>query len=396
MSHPNPGSRNPPLYRSDGLLDTLADYIQTKSGAAQLRQQNLEEEKQRQEEYQRRVEADVVGVEPYSLFFGRATQDPSVGFQLAPADLWPGTAAAKAGLLSAAAIPVGMWARHAWKSAPTPGTLGAFGYHGTPHRWESVPGAPLGKPDISKVGTGEGAQAYGHGFYVSEQPGVARTYKDYLTDAATRFVDKEGIGFKPYTVFNTIAKSVYRVGGATKNNAEEIAYQVLAKMRRGDSLVDFEKAVLQSDVFDTNIKQRYLAAIETAKKYRTVKSEGSLYKFDIPDADIDKMLDWDAPLKGQGQYVARLAHKYGVADTADGGTLVEVMNRRLGSKRASQVLNSSGIPGIKYYDQQSRGFVTRLQASTAGATPEALEKATRNFVIFDEDLLNRIKVLERN
>ena len=43
-------------------------------------------------------------------------------------------------------------------------------YHGTPHTIK-------GKFDISKVGTGEGAQAYGHGMYFAEAPQVAETYK---------------------------------------------------------------------------------------------------------------------------------------------------------------------------------------------------------------------------
>jgi hypothetical protein len=50
-------------------------------------------------------------------------------------------------------------------------------YHGSPHRINNVDEQnPLGKFDLSKVGTGEGAQAYGHGIYLAESPDVARTY----------------------------------------------------------------------------------------------------------------------------------------------------------------------------------------------------------------------------
>ena len=41
-----------------------------------------------------------------------------------------------------------------------PGMIGKTVWHGSPHKWDV--------PDISKVGTGEGAQAYGHGFYSAE------------------------------------------------------------------------------------------------------------------------------------------------------------------------------------------------------------------------------------
>jgi len=444
MSLLNPAPLKPPLYRPDGLLDTLADYIQTKSGAAQLRQQNLEEEKRRQEEYQRRVEADVVGVEPYSLFFGRATEDPSVGFQLTPADLWPGSAAVKAGLLGAAAIPAGIWARHAWKSAPTPGTLGAFGYHGTPHQWAPEPSYPLGRPDLSKVGTGEGAQVYGHGIYFSEEPEVAGMYAQLLKPTDELFDLRLG------------GVQIYRRGtpvdyGPRSNDPAEHALAILqedALIREWDlkqahqmggekGLINTFKDMLYDRIdyakeeapeylpFFNEVRKKLARHIGT--KINIKKGESSFYKTDIPDSDIAKMLDWDAPLKVQGQHVDRLAHKYGVANTADGGTLVEVMGRKLGQKRASKVLNSSGIPGIKYLDQQSRQFLkvtpktheigklagqpswgffdkksgymdTDLPLFTKESEARAwLEgKRTRNFVISDEDLLDRIKILERH
>ena len=41
-------------------------------------------------------------------------------------------------------------------------------YHGSPHKFD--------KFDASKIGTGEGAQAYGHGLYLAENPGVATDY----------------------------------------------------------------------------------------------------------------------------------------------------------------------------------------------------------------------------
>ena len=46
---------------------------------------------------------------------------------------------------------------------------GAIVYHGSPHKFD--------KFDASKTGTGEGAQAYGHGLYFAENPEVARTYQ---------------------------------------------------------------------------------------------------------------------------------------------------------------------------------------------------------------------------
>ncbi len=46
-------------------------------------------------------------------------------------------------------------------------------YHGSPHDFDRF--------DLSKIGTGEGAQAYGHGLYFAENEGVAKGYRDTLS-----------------------------------------------------------------------------------------------------------------------------------------------------------------------------------------------------------------------
>ena len=70
----------------------------------------------------------------------------------------------------------------------TPRTLnpqkGAIVWDGSPHRFEQF--------NASKIGTGEGAQAYGHGLYFAENPEVARAYaKDapYKTFLGTEAID---------------------------------------------------------------------------------------------------------------------------------------------------------------------------------------------------------------
>jgi hypothetical protein len=46
---------------------------------------------------------------------------------------------------------------------------GIKAYHGSPHDFDRF--------DINKIGTGEGAQAYGHGLYFAENPKVAENYR---------------------------------------------------------------------------------------------------------------------------------------------------------------------------------------------------------------------------
>ncbi|MEB3269991.1 MAG: hypothetical protein VKJ09_15730, partial [Leptolyngbya sp.] len=51
-------------------------------------------------------------------------------------------------------------------------------FHGSPHDFDRF--------DMSKIGTGEGAQAYGHGLYFAESPDVARAYRDTITKNQAR------------------------------------------------------------------------------------------------------------------------------------------------------------------------------------------------------------------
>ena len=53
-------------------------------------------------------------------------------------------------------------------------------FHGTPHTLAPEAGAPLGKFRTSKIGTGEGAQAYGHGLYFAGKREVAEHYRQAL------------------------------------------------------------------------------------------------------------------------------------------------------------------------------------------------------------------------
>ena len=51
---------------------------------------------------------------------------------------------------------------------------GITAYHGSPHEFDQF--------DTSKIGTGEGAQSYGHGLYFAESEPVAKKYRDKLSN----------------------------------------------------------------------------------------------------------------------------------------------------------------------------------------------------------------------
>ena len=226
-------------------------------------------------------------------------------------------------------------------------------WHGSPHRFNNADEAnPMGKFDISKVGTGEGAQAYGHGIYNAERKDVAQGYQRDLSDAAERPASQQAEAF--YNALNPMAS------GAVFHKGRMYA--------KDDFISAFENGKM--DAFDFSPAQR--TAVE--KEF-----SGYLYESDLPDEDIAKMLDWDAPLSEQPQAVRDAVQSVVRLTQAELDTMpVKMIYEMIGSpQEASAALNKAGIPGIKYLDRGSR----------------ASGEGTRNFVSFDP---TRAKILSRN
>mgnify|MGYP003131952544 CR=1 FL=1 len=97
-----PQRRRPLLAQEEPLplLQQVQGYHQNQSGAQQLYQQNMAEQARRQAEYQRRLAADEVGIEPFSFFLGTQSENPNppLSSYIAPVDFIPGGAQVKASL----------------------------------------------------------------------------------------------------------------------------------------------------------------------------------------------------------------------------------------------------------------------------------------------------------
>jgi len=236
------------------------------------------------------------------------------------------------------------------------GLLAQALFHGTPHKFDVF--------DLNKIGTGEGAQAYGHGLYFAENPGVARSYVTAGNANAS-------------TVSATSGQLAQRYLYAGRNDPDE-AVRLIGELR--DEVADFG---------DT----KKLAEIDEAVSIiRGEKSAGHLYEVDIPDETIGKMLDWDAPLSEQPQVVKdaiannpEFAKKVRMATDSFGelkGEQIYEVAAQLPSGgmsrsqvEASNLLNEAGIPGIRFLDGSSR---------KAG-------EGTRNIVVFNPDDIREVK-----
>ena len=226
------------------------------------------------------------------------------------------------------------------RAAPAPaGSLGMHTWHGSPHRFPPTAKNPLGEFDPTKIGTGEGAQSYGVGAgYLAENRTTGQTYNPNpgIADAAW---------------------------------AKSMKYWT-DKLARNDNPV--------------------VAAKEIAiLKEKLANQTGYLYKVDLPDEQIAKMLDFNKPLKDQSSEIQNAMQTLVKTDALGRPTGVSIdlnMNgqwayERLagirGAKYAAEAMRKENITGIKYLDAGSRGA----------------SKETRNFVVFDPAHMD---ILERN
>ena len=243
------------------------------------------------------------------------------------------------------------------RANPEAGLLALTGYHGSPHRFS--------KFDASKIGTGEGAQAYGHGIYFAESPDIANYYK------TTTAVDKYETAAGPLRSSDLVDALVANAGDIQPQLQSAYmakANEIVRDLIMGENPESIAKAIRESKYART-----YSGLADSVEKLNPVKASGVVYTVDIPDEMISKMLDWDKPLNQQPKTFQDLIYKlprfqdsYVVSKTTGGEAYGELSGTLGGSAKASQVLRQAGIPGIRYLDEGSRGT----------------GKGTSNFVVF--------------
>ena len=270
-------------------------------------------------------------------------------------------------------------------------------WHGTPHVWPPEPGFPHGRPRLDKMGSGEGAQAYGWGWYSAQAQDVAKGYQTTLT-----------------------ADRGFDFGGKSGLTREQV--QDLVNAREGKKYLDgvslpsgVADRVIDDIVYGSKgrpLPRQYKPGSERAALYQKLVNEirhtddGSLYQLDIPDDVMPKLLDWDKPLSEQSSLVRDALKRW--AESAAGRWETGRMGERRfvepgrkvnlalrgatamtgeafygmvgDQKSASEALKALGIPGLRYLDGSSRNK----------------GEGTYNYVIWDQNVLDRIALLERN
>ncbi len=256
---------------------------------------------------------------------------------------------------------------------PAPKPQGIRAYHGSPHDFDRF--------DINKIGTGEGAQAYGRGLYFAEAEDVAQSYRNNLSRFREMQWDGAPISDTPrnYNAFRDSMETPekWRVG--------KIVDYISS---RGGSHDDVLREARH--YFDDRKPEWKAAFDEVASRLKTSWKPGRMYEVKI-NADPETFLDWDKPLSQQSdnvkaalqgiypdglpggdvyQMMLHDAHTSAIAKGNNAGTSMPAV-----MQRATDDLRSMGVPGIKYLDQGSR----------------AAGQGSRNYVVFDDKLIEILR-----
>lgn len=270
--------------------------------------------------------------------------------------------------------------------------MGIKVYHGSPHDFDKF------ELSDKTIGTGEGAQAYGHGLYFAENEGVAKGYKEALVKAK----NEANPAFR-------LARDWQEQFSSPEQARKELDDWIEMFRKRGD-----EKSVKE---------------YEAVRDVMDNPNLGKTYEAEL-NASPDDFLDWDKPLSEQPKKVqAILKDKNGPWLEGGAGGSWRMRGSDYWKYRTSPGMNNPaelaaklkeyGIKGIRYLDAGSRVTPDELKITQEGvdywrqalkngggelaqkrldASIEHLKRleeraanGTNNYVVFDDKIIDIIK-----
>ena len=247
---------------------------------------------------------------------------------------------------------------------------GIRAFHGSPYDFERF--------DISKIGTGEGAQAYGHGLYFAENEDIAKSYRDTLS-----YDKRNSVKYDGERVRNLRFEDTTGADDVRENILDDIAGEMSFFDQKPENVIKRKIKALEADVarpitktgdqeiddIEEYIRLSNIKRLEAYKKIDPNKfTRGSMYEVNI-DADPSDMIDYDLPLSQQPKVLKGIDDAHGDPEiiiaqagldpeTATGGQLVHALSGFgqgvEGQKAASDWLAKAGVKGIKFYSSNSR------------------------------------------
>lgn len=285
--------------------------------------------------------------------------------------------------------------------------------HGSPHAFT--------KFDFSKIGTGEGAQAYGHGGYFAQgfDSPVANMYADALgsknqdlvNSAIDRVVQIHGgdaakiksellnAGLSTERITPELEASIARIVRGTDPSDGSVSSSALKEYESLQNLVPNEKHLYNVELRwpdpareaadplgmehfldwyqpfsqqPDNVKDAVIKALHN-DAYKASQSEPKAFNPESEPSWMADLFSGDTPKFNPSDY-------YDLYRSRTGEQIYKTLAERLGgAKEASALLRESGLPGLRYQDEKSRYL--------------PYSQGTHNFVMFDDALAN---IVSRN
>jgi len=250
---------------------------------------------------------------------------------------------------------------------PTDAEPGIIAFHGS--------AADFDQFRLEKIGTGEGAQAYGYGLYFADKEAIADFYRGALTDAPYDYkIDGQSVS-------EMYRNAVYAENYELADVLEQVQLHDTPKTLKAKFTVENGYTQETAD-FVADLDYDKLTGVDVDGKEIPL---GRIYKVGLTPKP-DDLLDYDKPLSQQPEkYKAALNEIANIQDipvvdqfgqSASFGSFQDALSQKIGPENAMREFFEAGIPGTKYLDGNSRN-------SGAGST---------NYVIFDDSM---IKILEK-
>ena len=280
------------------------------------------------------------------------------------------------------------------KAVAEPGVRFLRTYHGSQ--------ASFDKFDHSFMGSGEGAQAYGWGTYVSEVEGIAKAYAksnnrrhqnkevEYLYDG------KLISSYENNSLYQRIFNLMEKDGMTAQNAINYDLYRAKQDLKKAEIEVKenpqtswFNNIAIEVNKSDIEQLQKL-----DANKFKIAKIDISrnLYSVDIPDDTGDNYIGWDDPLNAKqiGMWKKALLSVVPESDRAyyeewadgmlenrkkennplTGKDAYYAIDSKYASKKTSMALSKAGFVGVKVIAQRNAG---------------GNKDGKMNYVIFDEN-----------
>jgi hypothetical protein len=226
-----------------------------------------------------------------------------------------------------------------------PASFAIGAYHGTPHK--------VDKFRLDKIGTGEGAQAYGWGLYFAESREVGEGYQNELgagVEIDGQKARRLPIGGNRAASANDVAETALAGAHRPGETSESIAARAILDIQGSGRSPRYQDAESQAKFAEAiSLIEQWMQAGTIAVK------TGNLYTVTLKVEDED-LLDWDKPLAEQSDKVRAFFKEQ--EDWLKGSAaymeIAEDENGLVKPQAGSKNLHAAGIRGIRYLDGASR------------------------------------------